>query len=360
MGGTLPLNIALIGTLPPPVGGTSVSLRHLVRALEHRDEVRLKVVNTGGMRGAGLQGVGQFVKVLKGIYFAVRQADVVTLHVGIHALPWIGPFVVFFCSLFKKPLLIRRFGGKDHRELKGLAFQFGAWVIRHADLYLVQTKALKKGAEAAGIDRVEWFPTTRPASEKTPAELAEKTLCRRFIFLGHLRITKGVREVINAAERLPAGASVSVYGPLYDALDGEIFRGCKQVQYCGAVEPDQVPEILRGYDALILPTYYEGEGYPGVILEAFNAGIPVVTTTWKAIPEIVDETCGMLVPPRDADALCRAMTRLVENDQLYRGLVEGARKRQFLFNFELWTDRFIQFCESQTKIGVTKEGKQHG
>lgn len=163
-------------------------------------------------------------------------------------------------------------------------------------------------------------------------------------FLGHVRPTKGIPELIAAAERFDQNVSVNVYGPFYDGLDDNIFNGCSRVRYHGVAEPDRVPEILDSHDALILPTYYVGEGYPGVILEAFNVGIPVITTTWRAIPEIVDETCGMLIPPQDADSLYQAMAEMVGDPAMYQNLCRGVEKRRALFDFEKWTDRFVNYC----------------
>ncbi|APG26940.1 hypothetical protein A7E78_03285 [Syntrophotalea acetylenivorans] len=338
------LKICVIGTLPPPVGGTSVSLKHLVSSLQSRDDVRVRVINTGGIRSTGFKAIRQFLRTVFEIFRCVRDVDVVTLHVGLGALPLIGPFVYTACRWSKKPFLIRRFGGNDHRELKGLKGFVGEWVIRRANLYLVQTRVLQQGAKDAGLERVEWFPTSRPLPGTFSDCSGGRAKCRRFVFLGHVRPTKGIPELIAAAERFDDSVSVNVYGPFYDGLKEDVFNQCKRVSYCGVAEPDRVPEILQNHDALILPTYYVGEGYPGVILEAFNAGIPVITTIWKAIPEIVDETCGILIPPQDADSLYNAMSDMVVDGAMYQTLCHGVQNRRALFDFEKWTDRFVSYC----------------
>lgn len=349
------VRILLIGTLPPPVGGTTVSLSHLVRALAGREDVRIRVVNTGGIRGTRHQGALPFMRVLRKTAAEVRAVDVVTLHVGLHALPLVGPFVLMMCRLFGKPLIIRRFGGMDHRQLKGVSYRVANWLVRRADLYLVQTKALKRRAIDAGLERVEWFPTSRPLSAPGCLPGQVKTTCKRFVFLGHIRATKGITELIAAADRLPEDVSVHVYGPFYDGLNENIFSPCKRVQYCGVVEPDTVPEVLSRHDALLLPTYYEGEGYPGVILEAFNAGLPVITTLWKEIPEIVDETCGILIPPRDAEALFQAMSALVDDELFYSKLCRGAMEQRTQFDFEQWTEYFVGLCQNLAMIIRNKQ-----
>ena len=58
----------------------------------------------------------------------------------------------------------------------------------------------------------------------------------------------------------------------------------------------------------MLPTFYEGEGYPGAIIEAFSLGLPVISTHWKAIPEIVkDQQTGILIEPNTVEAFVKAI-----------------------------------------------------
>jgi glycosyltransferase involved in cell wall biosynthesis len=51
-------------------------------------------------------------------------------------------------------------------------------------------------------------------------------------------------------------------------------------------------------------------------LEALDAGLPVVTTAQGGALEIVDQTCGILTPPGDAEALARSLRKLIESPDL--------------------------------------------
>jgi glycosyltransferase involved in cell wall biosynthesis len=90
------------------------------------------------------------------------------------------------------------------------------------------------------------------------------------------------------------------------------------------VQRDELATILSKHDILILPTFYPGEGYPGVIIEAFSVGLPVISTNWKNIPEIVNEGNGLLVPVRDSRSLGRAIQSIGESKHQYRKLATGA------------------------------------
>jgi len=108
---------------------------------------------------------------------------------------------------------------------------------------------------------------------------------------------------------------------------------------------------MRDYDALLFPTYWQGEGIPGVVLEAFQAGLPVITTDWRSIPELVDDSCGILVPPRDVDALEAAMQQLVSDSELYQQLSGGALRKASEFSAERWTAEFVRYCRSLLEPG---------
>jgi glycosyltransferase involved in cell wall biosynthesis len=101
---------------------------------------------------------------------------------------------------------------------------------------------------------------------------------------------------------------------------------------------------MKNYDALVMPTKMPTEGYPGAIVEAFAAGIPILATKCGAIPEIVDDSCGILVEPKDAEALFRAMKALVEDEALYARLCEGSRSKREAFSSKFWTARFVEYC----------------
>ncbi|MCK4511592.1 glycosyltransferase [bacterium] len=237
-------------------------------------------------------------------------------------------------------------GGTDFFEYSPLRRCLILWTLRRADLYLVETRELVERARSAGFTNVAWYANSRPMPE-LPMGRSDGSGCRRFVFLGQVHRGKGVRELVEAGERLPEGVTVDISGPLdFDIQESE-FNGRDRVTYRGPVDPD---DVLSKYDVLVLPSYHHGEGYPGVILEAYAAGLPVVSTRWRAIPELVDDgVTGLLVEPRDAGALRGAMLSLVDGAELYARLREGVRRTREQFSDEVWHERFLEYCRSLTR-----------
>jgi glycosyltransferase involved in cell wall biosynthesis len=117
------------------------------------------------------------------------------------------------------------------------------------------------------------------------------------------------------------------------------------VRYRGAIGPEAVPTTLASYDALLLPTMWPTEGYPGVVLEAFAAGVPVIATRWNALPELVDDSCGVLIEPASVDALAAAMIRVREDAGGWEEMRRGALARAGEYDAGAWSGLLREWIE---------------
>lgn len=96
------------------------------------------------------------------------------------------------------------------------------------------------------------------------------------------------------------------------------------VSFLGEV-PD-VAELLNASDIFVLSSDWEGFGL--VVAEAMAAGKPVITTAVGGVVELVEDGfSGIIVPPRDPEALARAILRLARDPELRNRMGESARRR---------------------------------
>jgi colanic acid/amylovoran biosynthesis glycosyltransferase len=106
-----------------------------------------------------------------------------------------------------------------------------------------------------------------------------------------------------------------------------------RVSFAGNVNQDELLEMYRETDVLAMSSF--AEGLPVVLMEAMAMEIPCVAPWVNGIPEIVThETDGLLVPPADAEALSRAIARLMDETELRRALGQKARLK-ILAKFDL-------------------------
>ncbi|HQP09792.1 MAG TPA: glycosyltransferase, partial [Candidatus Omnitrophota bacterium] len=95
-----------------------------------------------------------------------------------------------------------------------------------------------------------------------------------------------------------------------------------------------IPQILAKTDVLVLSTITQ-EAFGRVILEAQAAGVPVVATNVGGVIDIIDDgQNGLLVPPKDTEAMAEAVIRLMKDRELAARLVAQA-KEKLLNNFTL-------------------------
>ncbi len=87
-----------------------------------------------------------------------------------------------------------------------------------------------------------------------------------------------------------------------------------------------ITRVMAGYDVFLMPSLWEGFGL--ALLEAMALSRPVVATHVSAIPEIVqDGETGILVPPRDADALAVELRRLLDDPERRKRMGAAGRAR---------------------------------
>ncbi len=123
--------------------------------------------------------------------------------------------------------------------------------------------------------------------------------------------------------------------------------GC--VEFVGHLEH---AELLNRYssnsvDIVILPSieldFGVHEGIPVALMEAMSYGIPVISTTTGGILELLHDEAGILVPPRDSQALADAIESLIQNQELRQQIGEAGRRRVMTdFNVEVTTKQLIE------------------
>ena len=282
--------------------------------------------------------LARFLRTILRVVTKIRRSQVALLLIAPHSTLVLGSFVWAICRIARRPLLLRPAGGD-----LGLVYAgYGAttrWLAHRtwmrSSLVYVETRQSYRHFDH--LPNFRWFPGTR--NLRAPARARRKEI-RKLIFVARLHMTKGLGEALDACRHLPEQCHLQVFGPGMTDTDWSLFDAHPRATYGGVVEPEDMPRVLSEHDLMLFPSYYPGEGHAGVILEAFQCGLPVITTKWRAIPELVaHEANGLLVEPRSADEVRSAIERLLGDPDLYRRLCEGAARRGEDFRSPKWHDR---------------------
>jgi glycosyltransferase involved in cell wall biosynthesis len=107
----------------------------------------------------------------------------------------------------------------------------------------------------------------------------------------------------------------------------------------------EAASLLAAFDLVLHPSRHEA--LPRVLIEALFAGVPVVASAVGGIPEVIESgRCGLLVPPRDPEALAAAAATLAGDPELRRRFGEQGRARaRELFSIEAMVFRIVAIYE---------------
>jgi glycosyltransferase involved in cell wall biosynthesis len=151
----------------------------------------------------------------------------------------------------------------------------------------------------------------------------------RLVFVGHLTASKRPLWFVDLVARLGSEGiavegAIAGDGPMLDEVRAAARENC--VSVLGRVT--DVPELLANADVFVFTSVIEGEGMPGVLIEAGLAALPVVATDVPGAREIVDDGgTGLIVSTTEFDDLVRATRRLVSDARLRRTFGNAARQR---------------------------------
>jgi glycosyltransferase involved in cell wall biosynthesis len=175
----------------------------------------------------------------------------------------------------------------------------------------------------------------------------------RLLSVGRLVERKGVETVLQALSSLPEAELVVAGGPPAHLLAGDpnVLRlraaaaaagVLPRVHLVGRVPHDQAAQLMRAADLVVTVPWYEPFGI--VPLEAMACGTPVVASAVGGmLDSVVDGETGLLVPPRDPDALAAAVRRIVA-DPAARGRMGHAASQAVAARYS-W-DRVAEATES--------------
>ncbi len=151
------------------------------------------------------------------------------------------------------------------------------------------------------------------------------------LFVGRLRIRKGV-EVLLEALATGGGDRLWIAGDgehraRLEARAAELgLLASGRVRFLGRASRGEVRDLLSRARALVVPSTYEG--MPLVVLEAMEAGVPVIASRVSGIPEVVvDGETGWLVPCEDPPALAAALAELAADPAAGRRRGAAGRER---------------------------------
>ena len=113
---------------------------------------------------------------------------------------------------------------------------------------------------------------------------------------------------------------VDFYGAFdtdYEEQFNDMIKGHGNINYKGFLNMLNKSgyDTLSTYDVMLFPTYWDGEGFAGVVLDANMSGLPIIASDWNMNKEVVqDGKTGFIIPVHDYKALANRMKAFINGD----------------------------------------------
>lgn len=223
----------------------------------------------------------------------------------------------------KKDVFYWVVGGSLHNMVKDGKIKTNH--MRYLKAILVQGTKMCKELQKAGLDNVVYIPNSKyidfiPA--KAPKPLQDKI---HFVFLSRIAPYKGCDYIFASVKELNKQYSekfdVTFYGRIESGYDSflssvESFDNVKYNGVLNLLSGHSGYEELAKYDVMLFPTYWSGEGFPGVVIDAYISSLPIIATEWNLNTDVIEDgKDGWIIPVHNVDALTTAMKSIIEHPE---------------------------------------------
>lgn len=306
---------------------TKILTKELVRQL---GENEVRAIDTcGGMRS--------LLKAPFQAFFALKNASNVIILPAHNGVRVYGRLLPLFRGLFKNRkihyVVIGGWLPDFVRDRKGLAA-----ALKRFDGIYVETSTMKTALDGRGFENVFVMSNCKELNILEKEEL----LCSanepyKLCTFSRVMREKGMEDAIEAVKAVnraqgEAVYTLDIYGPV-DPAQTQWFEELKSkfpnyVRYCGVVPSEQSVETVKNYFALLFPTGFYTEGIPGTIIDAYAAGVPVISAKWESFADVVDDgETGYGYEFGNTEALKQMLSEVAENPDKITNLKENCLKK---------------------------------
>lgn len=306
--------------------GQTVKTRNILELLKTKEDVAYKQVNyfdTQSFQKSKLKIFSAFKKVIQSniVYYLPAQNN----------LRFIFPFVFILCKLFNVKLHYIVVGGWLSEFLKGKPLH--RWMLSKIDAIYPElselTNTLKTDYGLTKVYQLHNFRITN--HHPSPVINVDE---QKLVFMARIHPMKGVKTLFELEKELHSRGiskvSIDVYGPVYLPFEeefNELLSLSSTIKYKGILQVKEIYSTLEKYDLLLFPTQFYTEGFPGTILDAYIAKVPVIATNWKYAHEFIDDNkSGIIVKFDDSHEFIEETIKLIQNRKQLTELREGTQK----------------------------------
>ncbi len=194
--------------------------------------------------------------------------------------------------------------------------------FKQVELFLVEGDSMRETFKEVGLTNTITVPNFKPV-KYIPIKSKRTSNFTKFVFLSRILPAKGCDLIIDAVKRLQSQGindfSVTFFGPIdsaYKPFFESKIENLTNVEYKGFLDLKKNVgyDTLSKFDVMLFPTYWDGEGFPGIIIDAYIASMPIIASDWNMNKDVIDNgKSGWLIPVNDSSTLADKMLFAINN-----------------------------------------------
>lgn len=363
--------------MPPPVHGAAMMGKYIHDSELINEKFECHYINPSlstSVANVGKVSIGKIVFMVKNIINIIRKVKNIIPDLCYYTPTADGwgiyrDLIVLSLLKWQKQKIVLHMHNKGVRNFPN-KHRFARWAYRRIfknTHVILLAKELYPDIQKYVIEKnIYYCPNGMPQTNLDGYERTSVHTPYTFLFLSNMIETKGVVEVLKACSILKSKGVKYVcnFVGKWSTVSKERFEGLikelgveSYVSYLGAKYNEDKISELRNADSLVFPTYYPGECFPLVLIEAMEYGLPCISTFEGGIPSLIDDgETGFLVQSKDTEALADKMLWLIEHQE--EGLLMGKKGRnRFLENFtlDIFEHRMADILSAVIKIKNKKQ-----
>jgi glycosyltransferase involved in cell wall biosynthesis len=247
------------------------------------------------------------------------RPDITHAHVYSAGVP-----AVILGKIYKIPVVItEHWSGFSRRILRTFDILRARFAMNRAKILLPVSQNLKEAIESYGIkNRFQLIPNVINTEMFHPSTSQYRNEKKRILLVALLSPIKGIPYLLRALAQLKEKRQDFVLdivgdGPNrqeYEELTNKLELG-EMVRFHGLKSKPEVAEYMRQCDFFVLPSLWEN--LPCVLIEAMASGIPVIATDVGGVKEMINESVGLLIPPKKTKTLEEAIEYMLDDSTNY-------------------------------------------
>ncbi|WP_313513813.1 glycosyltransferase family 4 protein [Sphingobacterium sp.] len=260
-------------------------------------------------------------------------------------LKYLFPLIFFLTKIFR---------------IKLYYFVIGGWLCEFIDKHplhstllkriksiYVETEKLKHILVNRGFSNVFVVPNFKEAPSLDQISKESK---KSLVFVSRINKLKGYDVVFKLAREIKnqfnEDVLIDFYGPIFEGDRSDFLNKISKydnTNYLGELNPQDIIQVISNYYLLLFPTKYYTEGLPGVIVDSFFGGLPVVASGWQYANEFIEDgVTGYISEWNNDQDFINKVVYLIKNEEARDEFQTNIRQKENKYTYDYAWKRIIK------------------